>query len=359
LLHLAKHFIMKFYSRCLLPALIALVFNAQAQTDRKITREEYINTFKDIAISEMNRSGIPASISLAQGMLESDNGNSRLAIKANNHFGIKCHGWTGKEVYHDDDENDECFRKYKSAKESYKDHTDFLMNGSRYVFLFYLDQTDYKGWAKGLADAGYATNPTYASDLIRIIEENDLARYDKPQKKPRKREERAEKELAEVDQTMADRAEVKSNTEKLTGSTGSGVQKRKILTRNRINYIIVNKGDTYISLSEEFKLMPFELARYNEIERNVPLDSGQVLYIQPKRNQASVEFRTHTVKEGETMYQISQLYGIKLDVLYKKNLMQKGTEPAVGDVLFLRKQKKIEVPEKSPAEEPPKIEFEE
>jgi uncharacterized FlgJ-related protein/LysM repeat protein len=354
----SKTFIMKSYSKCLLLALMAMVFNANAQTDRKITSDEYIKTYKDIAISEMNRSGIPASISLAQGMLESDNGNSRLATKANNHFGIKCHDWDGKEIYHDDDESDECFRKYKSAKESYIDHTDFLMNGSRYVFLFYLDQTDYKGWAKGLAEAGYATNPSYDSDLIRIIEENDLAKYDKPQKKGRKKEERAEKELAEVDQTMADTAEVKSDSARLKGSAGTRVQQHKLLTRNRINYIIVNKGDTYISLSEELKLMPFELARYNEIERNAPLDSGQVLYIQPKRNQASVEFPTHTVKEGQTMYQISQLYGIRLDVLYKKNLMQKGTEPAAGDVLFLRKQKKPKVPEESSAEEPPKIEFE-
>ena len=351
---------MKSFSAFFLLALSAIVFNAHAQSDRKITREEYINTFKDIAISEMNRSGIPASISLAQGMLESDNGNSRLALKANNHFGIKCHGWTGKEIYHDDDENDECFRKYKSAKESYIDHTDFLMNGSRYVFLFYLDQTDYEGWAKGLAEAGYATNPSYAKGLIRIIEENELNEYDKPQKKSKKKEKQAKAELAAVDDTLVDTAEVTGQTEALTGTTGIVVQQRTILTNNRINYIIATKGDTYIGLSEELKLLPFELARYNEIERNAPLDSGQVLYLQPKRNKASVEFPTHTVKEGETMYQISQIYGIRLDELYLKNLMQKGTEPAVGDVLLLRKQKISEVPEEEPAEEKetPEIEFE-
>jgi len=337
-------------------ALITLFFTAQAQTKQKITREEYINIYKDIAISEMNRSGIPASITLAQGMLESDNGNSRLAINANNHFGIKCHGWTGKEIYHDDDDNNECFRKYKSAKESYIDHTDFLMNGSRYVFLFYLDQTDYKGWAKGLEEAGYATNPSYAKDLIRIIEENELDIYDKPQKKGKKKE--AQEELAEVDKTAGDTTEVMDQTGELAGITGAGIQQRKILIRNRINYIIVKNGDTYVGLSQELKLMPFELARYNEIERNAPLDTGQVLYIQPKRNQASVEFPTHTVKEGETMYQISQMYGIKLDVLYKKNLMEKGTEPAVGDVLLLRKQIKLKAPEESPAEETPEILFE-
>ena len=347
---------MKSYCALLIMALITLVYTAQAQSKQKITREEYINFYKDIAISEMNRSGIPASITLAQGMLESDNGNSRLAINANNHFGIKCHGWTGKEIYHDDDDNDECFRKYKSVKESYIDHTDFLMNGSRYVFLFYLDQTDYKGWAKGLEEAGYATNPSYAKDLIRIIEENELDIYDKPQKKGKKKE--AQEELAEVDKTAGDTTEVMDQTGELAGITGAGIQQRKILTRNRINYIIVKNGDTYGGLSQELKLMPFEIARYNEIERNAPLDTGQVLYIQPKRNQASVEFPTHTVKEGETMYLISQMYGIKLDVLYKKNLMEKGTEPAVGDVLLLRKQIKLKAPEESPAEETPEILFE-
>jgi LysM repeat protein len=348
---------MRSFSGFVFLVFIAFVFDAQAQSDRKITREEYIDTYKDIAISEMNRSGIPASISLAQGMLESDNGNSRLALKANNHFGIKCHGWTGKEIYHDDDENDECFRKYRSAKESYIDHTDFLMNGSRYVFLFYLDQTDYEGWAKGLAEAGYATDPSYARDLIRIIEENELDAWDKPQKKSKKKGEQAKEELAVNDTTMGTAAII-SQTETVTGSTGKEVQQRKILTNNRINYIIATSGDTYIGLSGELKLMPFELARYNEIERNAPLDSGQVLYIQPKRNKASVEFRTHTVKEGETMYQIAQMYGIRLDELYLKNGMQKGTEPAVGDILFLRKQKTSKAPEEKPAEENTEIEFE-
>jgi LysM repeat protein len=348
---------MKSFSGFLLLTLFVIVFNTQAQSDRKITREEYINTYKNIAISEMNRSGIPASISLAQGMLESDNGNSRLAIKANNHFGIKCHGWSGKEIYHDDDDNDECFRKYKSAKDSYIDHTDFLMNGPRYVFLFYLDQTDYKGWARGLSEAGYATNPSYARDLIRIVEENELTMYDKPQKKSKKKKE--QEEIADMNKVTVDTAEVEGQTEALTGSTGTEVQQRKILTRNRINYIIVMKGDTYVGLTRELELMPFELARYNEIERDAPLDTGKVLYLQPKRNQASVEFRTHTVKEGESMYQISQMYGIRLDELYKKNVMKKGTEPAVGDVLFLRKRKTSGVLEESTDEETPAIEFEE
>ena len=299
-----------------------------------MTREEYILSYKDIAIAEMQRSGIPASITLSQGMLESDNGNSRLARQANNHFGIKCHGWKGKKIYHDDDEKNECFRKYKNANESFIDHTDFLMNGPRYVSLFSLDQTDYQGWAKGLKEAGYATSPSYADVLIRIIEENKLYLFDKPAK-------RKPEEIARVD------------VEEFTAE----VPYRKILTRNRINYIIVQEGDTYQGLSEELDMMPFELARYNEIERDSKLVPGQLLYIQPKRSRASVGFRHHTVEEGQTMYQISQMYGVRLHKLYKKNLMEEGTEPEPGDVLWLRKNKKVE--EEEAPRERIELEFEE
>ena len=151
----------------------------EAQSAGRMSREEYIEMYSDIAMKEMLRSGVPASITLAQGMLESDNGNSSLAKKSNNHFGIKCHNdWTGKKVHHDDDSRHECFRKYKTVYDSYVDHSDFLMNTSRYAFLFDLDVKDYRGWAKGLKKAGYATSRTYADMLIRIIEENDLHRYD-------------------------------------------------------------------------------------------------------------------------------------------------------------------------------------
>jgi LysM repeat protein len=351
---------MRSFSSIVFLALIAGTIDSSAQSNKKITREEYKLAFKGIAITEMNRSGIPASISLAQGMIESDNGNSRLAREANNHFGIKCHGWTGKEIYHDDDDKNECFRNYKSAEESYQDHTDFLMNGSRYVFLFYLDQTDYKGWAKGLEKAGYATDRTYAGDLIRIIEENELYVYDKPLKKRKKKEELAKDKREVVDTAMVAKKETGKTEADSVEVTAVEASQREVLTRNRINYIIINEGDTYLRISEEFQLMPFELARYNEIERNTSLEPGQALYIQPKRNKASVEYKYHTVVEGETMSQISQMYGIKLDKLYQKNLMKEGTEPSPGDVISLRKQKEGEVPEEEVIEEEgPKIEFEE
>jgi LysM repeat protein len=286
--------------------------------------QEYVELYKEWAIEEMARSGIPASIKLAQGMLESNNGNSTLAVRANNHFGIKCHDWKGKRLRHDDDKKNECFRKYKSVRDSYIDHTNFLMNGPRYSFLFTLDQTDYKGWAKGLKKAGYATSPKYASALIRIIEENELDRFDRGEV---------------IRRITAD----KHTTEEVVDIDGFEIEieHRKILMRNRIDYIVAKKGDTYQSLTREMEMMPYELAKYNEIQRNSALQEGQVLYLQPKRNKASVEFKHHTVEAGETMYEISQMYGIKLKKLYQLNLMNKGEEPRPGDELNLRKKKKL------------------
>jgi hypothetical protein len=290
---------------------------------QEMTRHEYIDTYKYIAIKEMERSGIPASITLAQGLLESNNGNSRLAIKGNNHFGIKCHDWKGKKMYHDDDEQDECFRKYKSANESYMDHTDFLMNSPRYQFLFYLDQTDYRGWAKGLKKSGYATSPQYANLLIDIIEENELYVYDKPQSLKKRKN---NQELADIDKQGFQITE----------------PHRRILVRNRINYILAKEGDTYQTITEEMEMMPFELARYNEFPRDSKIAPGQLIYLQPKRRRASAEFKYHTVEEGENMYHISQMYGIKLKHLYRMNMMNEGDEPEEGVILNLRKAQKPE-----------------
>jgi LysM repeat protein len=321
---------MKSRYKVLILIVLALNFLAIADAQR-ISREEYIDTYAPWAVDEMKRSGIPASITLAQGILESDNGNSRLAREGNNHFGIKCHGWKGKKIIHDDDKKNECFRKYKSAKESYIDHTDFLMGGPRYSFLFVLDQDNYKAWAKGLKKAGYATAPKYADLLIKIIEENELYEYDKGRVRPKQ-------DVADV---WEDEGQNLADLDDFAVEVG-----RKILVRNRINYIIVQEGDTYQSLNKELDLLPFELAKYNEIKRDSKLSRGQVLYLQPKRGKASVEFRYHDAEEGQTMYQISQMYGIKLKKLLKMNLMEAGEEPYPGDVIHLRKKKKpVEIDE--------------
>ena len=284
-----------------------------AQSSDRMSRPEYIDRYKDMAIHEMNRSGVPASITLAQGALESGDGNSSLARNANNHFGIKCHeDWNGKKTYQDDDAKNECFRKYQSVEESYRDHSDYLKAKTRYAFLFELDITDYKGWARGLKKAGYATSPTYAETLIRIIEEFGLHQYDQ----------------------AGDNAQ---GSHRRSERTGSHAVSRSIMEKNRVKYILALPGDSYESLTTEFGKLNWELTDYNEVRTGDSLVPGQVVYIQPKRNKAEAGKNTHVLKEGETMYMVSQLYALKLSRLYAMNLLVPGTEPAPGTYLQLRK----------------------
>ncbi len=297
------------------------------QAQSKLTPEDYIDMYHEIAVGEMERSGIPASITLAQGILESGNGNSMLATSANNHFGIKCHGWSGKKIYHDDDKRNECFRKYKTPEESFKDHTEFLMNSPRYKSLFELEISDYKGWSRGLKKAGYATSPTYANALIRIIEEYELYKYDKGY---------LPRDFDDRDRDEKNKTHLVSRNENFSIALGRKEEK------NRVDYIITREGDTFKKLAEENELLPGELFKYNELEKDAEIKPGQVLFLQPKRNKASVGNQYHTVKEGETMYSISQDYAIKLKKLYKKNLMEMGEEAKVGQKLWLRKKKKEE-----------------
>ncbi len=287
---------------------------ASGQSGERMSRAEYIKTFKELAIAEMKRSGIPASITMAQACIESGDGNSRLAKKANNHFGIKCHNdWNGKEIHHDDDKKNECFRKYTSVYESFRDHSNYLLSKSRYEFLFELDPLDYKAWARGLKKAGYATDPSYAGALIGVIEEY---------------------KLYTLDQEVAGK---QTKYRRPLPETGDVFEGRTLFERNRIQYIVAKNGDSFESLTAEFGKLPWELIRYNDLPANSRVDSSQVIYIQPKRNSAAPGYLTHTVKEGETMYTISQLYGIKLEKLYEKNGLTWQSELKPGTVLQLRK----------------------
>lgn len=284
--------------------LIVLSLNMVAEPAR-ISTTEYINTYKDVAIQEMKDYDIPASITLAQGILESASGNSYLAKEANNHFGIKCHrDWKGKKVYQDDDEENECFRAYKDAKDSYRDHSLFLKNRSRYAFLFEEDITDYKAWAKGLKKAGYATNKKYPQLLIKLIEDYKLYQYD----------------------------EEKDNALPLISLSSTSIQK----SDNNVKFIIATEEDTWENIAIQTERKVSEILKYNELNYDAKLKEGQLIYIQPKRRKAAREFKTHKVKEGETMYSISQKYAIKLKYLYKKNAFDVGDQPKVGDILKLR-----------------------
>jgi LysM repeat protein len=299
----------------------------------------YIEQFKDMAISEMKRTGVPASITLAQGMIESDFGRSRLATEANNHFGIKCHDdWKGPTIRHNDDRRNECFRKYRRVEESFYDHSDFLRSGSRYSFLFELRTDDYKGWARGLKQAGYATNPDYANMLIRKIEENSLYNYDKPGYSVKI------SSKTETDSTTGrpGKTELPLSKEPVVNNlTELPSPGNRIMENNRIQYIIVKDGETKAILEERFRLLKWELARYNELDDEFVPSAGQLLYLQPKRDRAEPGKEQHTVTEGETMYSISQAYGIKLRALYEYNRMTEGEEPMPGTKVWLRSYKPV------------------
>lgn len=313
-----------FYMRLKYCFILVLVLPNLVFAQKRLTKEDYIAKYKDVAIYQMKSQGVPASIILAQGLLESDNGNSRLAVKANNHFGIKCHKtWNGPTLYEDDDKKNECFRKYGNPEKSYKDHSDFLRGARRYSLLFDLKSTDYKGWAYGLKKAGYATNPHYAEMLIKIIEENELYAYDQG----------VSVEVESPTKGMGvdvDHFEIDMN------------KHCKVYTRNRIKYIVVKKGDTFETLTKEFELLPWQLSKYNELTKDSSLREGQELYIQPKRCRAEINHSVHVVEAGETMYSISQMYGVKMKKLYRKNRMKFGDQPEVGQVIHLRKRKAVE-----------------
>jgi LysM repeat protein len=302
---------------------------------------EYIDMYKDLAVSEMRRTKIPASITLAQGMIESDYGRSRLAVEANNHFGIKCHdNWKGATIKHHDDKRNECFRKYPKPEESYYDHSDFLSSTSRYSALFDLKETDYKGWAKGLKKAGYATNPDYANMLIRTIEEYDLWRFDYDKKSAFKANGNPDT-LKHVAKNENGKGSIDTTNMKNPENFVVPGRVSRIKVNNRIQYIIVNETDTRESIEKDFSLLKWEIQKYNEMNNDFNLTPGQILYLQPKRDKAEPGKDVHNAARGDSMYTISQKYGIKLRKLYEMNRMNEGEEPKEGDRIWLRGMKPV------------------
>ena len=318
--------------RICLILIVLLPFFAQAQ---RITPEEYIQTYKDIAMREMREHKIPASITLAQGLLESGAGNSALAREAKNHFGIKCHkGWKGKTYHMDDDEKDECFRKYKNAEESFRDHSEFLCSRPRYAALFDLKITDYKGWAKGLKAAGYATNPKYAQLLIDRIELYDLTKYDKialglmtddnqlPDIAP-------EDELIELAFSPTNHS-----TFELVDMTKN---KRFIYENNGVRFVFAKEGETPEDLSKEFRIKMKRFCEYNCLRHpdEMVFHSGDVVYLAKLKNK-NWKAKKHTVEEGETVRDIALRYAVKPEKILKKNNLQNNTRLKVGQKLWLR-----------------------
>jgi LysM repeat protein len=311
-----------------------------AQT--KLTPTQYIEIYAPTAVSEMERSGIPASITLAQGLLESDNGNSPLATVANNHFGIKCHKeWTGDTYYQDDDEKNECFRYYQTAAQSYIDHTDFLKTRSRYEFLFSYDKTDYVAWANGLKQAGYATNPQYPTLLVNLINRYGLGKYDKMTSNdlaPTKESLPITKYIPPVEKTPPP-----TNIGKPTFDEGVVFETQPyygdLLLVNNIKAVKAKKEDTPLGIAMKYNVPINYLYKYNDMHEGEQLIEGQNVFIQPKRNKGFA--KQHQVKQGESMHQISQIYGIKLMELYKKNKIDEGLEVRVGEIIYLREEREV------------------
>lgn len=292
---------------------LCISLNAQLKWNSRY--QAYIDQYKDLAIAEMLKYNIPASITLAQGLLESGAGMSELARNGNNHFGIKCHDWTGARTYHDDDANNECFRAYRDVYESYEDHSRFLARQPRYRSLFRLKRTDYKGWAKGLKKCGYATSPTYAKQLIGIIELYKLHKYDKAKK---------------YDKFMVERSSVKD--------VAPSINLHPIHIYNKNYYLNVRQGDTFRSIAREVGISYKKLAKYNERDKNDRLIPGEIIYLKKKQKKADKAYknRPHRVKAGESMYSIAQYYGIRLESLYKMNDLSPDYSIQVGDLLRVR-----------------------
>ena len=294
---------------------ISMYISAFSQIKWNSAYQQYIDQYKDIAIEQMQRYHIPASITLAQGLLESGAGRSELTRNSNNHFGIKCNNnWTGRRTYHDDDAKNDCFRVYDSAYESYEDHSKFLSGNQRYRQLFQLKTTDYKGWAKGLKACGYATSPVYAEKLIEIIQLYKLYQYDSAKG---------------YDHFMAQRT-------KDQNPNGASLHTIKIFNKNY--YIIARRGDTFKAIGEEVGISYRKIAKYNERNREDQLQEGEVIWLKKKQSKAPKDYkgRLHYVRSGESMYSIAQQYGIRLKSLYKMNKLSPDYQIKVGDGLRLR-----------------------
>ena len=301
---------------------------------QRMNAEEYIRLYKDAAIADMRKTGVPASITLAQGMYESDFGNSPLARNANNHFGIKCHNeWTGPSYHQDDDAAHECFRVYNAVQESYDDHSNFLKSRERYRSLFSLEITDYKGWAHGLKKAGYATNPHYASKLIDLIERYNLCEVDK----------------ACLNNTPALASTVPGIvTENVTDpkpvvKEGTLNFKSPVITApsgsiNDVPYVKAKKGDSWLRIANANNVELWQLLEFNEVEKNSVLRENDIVYLKAKKTRND-ETSFHVVQKGETIYRISQLYGVRVKKLYSRNHLKPGQEPEPGSRIYLKMNK--------------------
>ena len=324
---------------------VSALKNSFAQPEAAVV--EYINNYKELAIAEMQRTGIPASIKLAQGIHETSAGTSDLVRRSNNHFGLKCKTeWTGMSVKHTDDAPNECFRKYESSKDSYKDQSDYLKKSPRYASLFELDPTDYKAWAFGLKKAGYATNPKYSQVLIKLIEDYDLQDYTmialgklKPgQETLAQTETNAKNQQNEKPVVMPTEPEVVVYAKKETKQPSVVDAKPDYpdgeFKINETKVVYAKKGTSYLSIAEKYSIPLVRIFEFNEMKVQDVVDKDRLIYIMRKRKFGLNE--QHTVKPGETLADIAQTEALRIESLLEYNFLQPGMQPAIGSVLYLR-----------------------
>lgn len=313
---------------------IFLVSATALNAQRRLTAEEYIEKYKELAIIEQEIFGIPASVKMGQALLESDCGNSRLATLGNNHFGIKCKKeWTGETILHDDDALQECFRKYPSTEQSFRDHSEFLENSLRYQSLFLLEPTDYKGWARGLKDAGYATNPKYAELLIGMIERYELYALDAMDPGP----DLAIRNTAQppVPQKEEDNAPARIDIDNYAVSV-SKAGGHQVFYNNGSEFVTARYGETYEAIAASTGVAAAKLRKFNDAAAGYQPDEGEQVYIRAKKNKANNGKMIHLAKRNESLRHVSQMFGIKLVRLARLNRMDADSRLSDGQQIRLR-----------------------
>ena len=327
---------MNIWRKTILSALFLAISVHFTEAQTQTTREEYIEKYKNIAIAHMEHYGIPASITMAQGILESNSGNSPLSITSNNHFGIKCKkNWTGEKVYHDDDEKGECFRKYPTVEESYRDHAEFLDKSPRYDSLFVYSSSDYRSWARGLKAAGYATAPDYAERLVRIIEENKLYLLDRENGDKLYAESHGATATETPSEVPASNREdgVNPNAYSVTINAHRGYN---VYRTNNTCYVVAKKGDTYASLGKIFAISEKMLRKFNDVNSSATLVENEIVYIERKKERWIGDALLHEVRDGETLHSLSQAFGIRQNRLARLNRLRLHSELSKGQTIRIR-----------------------
>ena len=327
---------MNIWRKTILSALFLAISVHFTEAQTQTTREEYIEKYKNIAIAHMEHYGIPASITMAQGILESNSGNSPLSITSNNHFGIKCKkNWTGEKVYHDDDEKGECFRKYPTVEESYRDHAEFLDKSPRYDSLFVYSSSDYHSWARGLKAAGYATAPDYAERLVRIIEENKLYLLDRENGDKLYAESHGATATETPSEVPASNREdgVNPNAYSVTINAHRGYN---VYRTNNVCYIIAKEGDQFEHIASLFAVSARNLRRFNDVAASAQPKKGDIIFIERKRKAWEGNVLLHTVRHDETLHDIAQAYGIRERSLRKLNRLNPDTKLINGQTIKVR-----------------------